>query len=182
MSCGATIVTFLLFAGIVPGSRNWRHVIDEIHEIRSPSSVSGFMLSLTTRLPAGNFRHELNSFSPGGSAVPVTTGVVVDGGVGVGVAVGAVPAVVGTGGGTRRPNFRAAWIMGAMGAGAGVGVTPIFVVVPSAPTTTAAYPTEGRSPYSGSASASTSASARLTGWRTPGLPCRFLVIGCCIPS
>ena len=32
------------------------------------------MLSLTTRLPAGNFRHELNSRSPGGSAVPVTTG------------------------------------------------------------------------------------------------------------
>src|SRR5450432_397390 len=111
MSCGATIVTFLLFAGIVPGSRNWRHVIDEIHEIRSPSSVSGFMLSLTTRLPAGNFRHELNSFSSGGSAVPVTTGVVVVAGVGVGVA----PGTVGAGVGTRRPSFRAAWIMGETG-------------------------------------------------------------------
>src|SRR6266850_5960629 len=85
MSCGATIVTFLLLAGIVPGSKNWRHVIDEIQAIISPSSVSGFMLSLTTRLPAGNFRQELNSFSPTASAVPVTVGVVAvddgDGGV-----------------------------------------------------------------------------------------------------
>src|SRR6266705_339988 len=81
MSCGAMIVTFLLFAGIVPGSRNCLHVIDEIQERRSPSSVSGFMLSFTTRLPAGNFLQELNSFSPGTSAaVPVMMGLVALGG------------------------------------------------------------------------------------------------------
>jgi hypothetical protein len=39
---------------MVPGSRNCLQVIDEIQEIRSPSSVSGFMFSLTMRLLAGN--------------------------------------------------------------------------------------------------------------------------------
>src|SRR5262245_38378053 len=71
ISCGAMMVTFLLLAGMVPGSRNCLHVIDEIHEMRSPSSVSGFMFSLTMRLLAGNFRHELNSFSPTSSPVGV---------------------------------------------------------------------------------------------------------------
>src|SRR3954465_12204035 len=61
------MVTFLLLAGMVPGSRNCLQVIEEIQEMRSPSSVSGFMLSLTIRLPAGNFLQELNSFSPGTS-------------------------------------------------------------------------------------------------------------------
>src|SRR6476646_5294626 len=70
MSCGATIVTFLLLAGIVPGRMNWRHVIDEIHEIRSPSSVSGFMFSFTMRLLAGNLWHELNSRSACESTTP----------------------------------------------------------------------------------------------------------------
>src|SRR5882724_5263874 len=64
MSCGAMIVSFLLLAGIVPGSTNCLQVIDEIHEMRSPSSVSGFMLSFTIRRLAGNFLQELNSFSP----------------------------------------------------------------------------------------------------------------------
>src|SRR5215471_5309104 len=91
MSCGATIVTFLLFAGIVPGSRNCLHVIDEIHDTRSPSSVSGLRLSLTMRLPAGNFRQELNSFSPASSppAADVAPGVAAPGaavGAGGGVA------------------------------------------------------------------------------------------------
>src|ERR1022692_2408492 len=49
---------------MVPGSRNCLHVIDEIQEMRSPSSVSGLRLSLTIRLPLGNFLQELNSFSP----------------------------------------------------------------------------------------------------------------------
>ncbi len=64
ISSGATTVTFLLLAGIVPGSRNCRHVIDEIHAIRSPSSVSGFRFNFTMRLPAGNFLQVLKSFSP----------------------------------------------------------------------------------------------------------------------
>jgi hypothetical protein len=103
MSWGAMIVTFFELAGIVPGKRNCRHVIDEIHEIRSPSSVSGFMLSFTIRLPAGNFLQELNSFSPGSSAVPVTTGVFGDSD-GVGATTGA-----GTGSSPGRcPNLRAA--------------------------------------------------------------------------
>src|SRR5579863_4687409 len=58
------MVTFLLLAGMVPGSRNCLQVIDEIQEMRSPSSVSGFRLSFTIRLPDGNFLQELNSFSP----------------------------------------------------------------------------------------------------------------------
>src|SRR5437762_335036 len=128
MSCGAMIVTFLLFAGIVPGRRNCLHVIDEIQARRSPRSVSGFRLSLTTRLPAGNFLQELNSFSPGTSAVPVAAGVAPVG-AGVGVGRGIESAV-------RRPNLRAACPIGGTG---GVGVTPILVVVPSAPTTTAAW-------------------------------------------
>src|SRR5665213_715872 len=55
------MVTFLLLEGIVPGKRNCLQVIDEIHEIRSPSSVSGLRFSLTTRFPAGNFLQELKS-------------------------------------------------------------------------------------------------------------------------
>src|ERR1700722_16408719 len=58
------MVTFLLLAGMVPGKRNCLQVIDEIQEIRSPSSVSGLRLSFTIRLPEGNFLQELNSFSP----------------------------------------------------------------------------------------------------------------------
>src|SRR5262252_4688832 len=92
MSWGAITVTFLLLAGMVPGSRNCLHVIDEIHEMRSPSSVSGLRFSLTMRLPAGNFRHELNSFSPASSAPPlggVAAGAATDGdGDGIGGAGG----------------------------------------------------------------------------------------------
>ena len=66
------IVTFLLLAGMVPGSTNCLHVIDEIQEIRSPRSVSGFMFSFTIRLLGGNFLQELNSFSPASSPVPET--------------------------------------------------------------------------------------------------------------
>src|SRR5581483_1881708 len=72
ISCGAMIVTFLLLAGIVPGSTNCLQVIDEIHEMRSPRSVSGFMFSFTIRRLAGNFLQELNSFSPASS--PPTVG------------------------------------------------------------------------------------------------------------
>src|SRR5882724_5180273 len=64
MSCGAMIVSFLLLAGMVPGSTNCLQVIDEIHEMRSPSSVSGFKFSFTIRLPVGSFLHELYSTSP----------------------------------------------------------------------------------------------------------------------
>src|SRR6478672_3574861 len=72
ISSGATTVTFLLLAGIVPGRRNCLHVIDEIHAIRSPSSVSGFRFSFTIRLPAGNFLQVLKSFSPISCVEPVT--------------------------------------------------------------------------------------------------------------
>src|SRR5258708_22830716 len=65
------MVTFLLLGGIVPGSRNCLQVMDEIHESRSPTSVSGFMFSLTMRLPDGNFLHELKSCSPPSSGTPV---------------------------------------------------------------------------------------------------------------
>src|SRR4051794_5143287 len=97
ISSGATTVTFLLFAGIVPGSRNCLHVIDEIQAIRSPSSVSGLRLSFTMRLPAGNFLQVLKSLSPiswfdpvtpvvpppgDGAAVPVVAGAPGTGGVG----------------------------------------------------------------------------------------------------
>src|SRR5215467_10019042 len=64
ISSGATMVTFLLLAGMVPGKRNCLQVIDEIQEMRSPSSVSGLRLSFTIRFPDGNFLQELNSFSP----------------------------------------------------------------------------------------------------------------------
>src|SRR5215831_19688731 len=90
MSWGATIVTFLLLAGIVPGNRNCLQVMDEIQLTRSPSSVSGLRFSLTMRLPAGNFRQELNSFSPA-SSPPVAApgaGVAAAGGVGGGVGAG----------------------------------------------------------------------------------------------
>src|SRR6266700_4850203 len=86
MSCGAMMVTFLLLAGMVPGSTNCRQVIDEIHEMRSPRSVSGFRFNFTIRLLGGNFLHELNSFSParspvaGAPAAPGAPGVAADGG------------------------------------------------------------------------------------------------------
>src|SRR5436309_501748 len=84
------MVTFLLLAGMVPGSRNCLQVIDEIQEMRSPSSVSGFRLSFTIRFPDGNFLQELNSFSPI-TAAPVTVAPPA-GGVtaGVGAAAGGV--------------------------------------------------------------------------------------------
>src|SRR5262245_56287622 len=72
ISSGATTVTFLLFAGMVPGSRNCLQVIDEIHAMRSPSSVSGLRLSFTIRLPDGNFLQVLKSFSPISWLEPVT--------------------------------------------------------------------------------------------------------------
>src|SRR5947208_15703170 len=74
ISCGATMVTFLLFAGMVPGSRNCLQVIDEIQEMRSPSSVSGFMLSFTIRLLAGNFLQELKSLSKSAAVAGVAPG------------------------------------------------------------------------------------------------------------
>src|SRR5580704_12602105 len=86
------MVTFLLLAGMVPGNRNCLQVIDEIQEMRSPSSVSGLRLSFTIRLPEGNFLQELNSFSPitvPPVALPIAPG---------GKAAGAVAA----GGGSRR--------------------------------------------------------------------------------
>ena len=39
-------------------------VIEEIQEMRSPSSVSGFRLSFTIRRPGGNFLQVLKSLSP----------------------------------------------------------------------------------------------------------------------
>src|SRR5499427_10858381 len=72
ISSGATTVTFLLLAGIVPGSRNCLQVIDEIQAIRSPSSVSGFRFSFTIRLPGGNFLQVLKSLSPISWFAPVT--------------------------------------------------------------------------------------------------------------
>src|SRR6476469_9760079 len=98
ISSGATTVTFLLLAGIVPGSRNCLHVIDEIQAIRSPSSVSGFRLSFTIRFPAGNFLHVLKSFSPISCVDPVTAPAGTPGVAGVPVA----GVVVGVGG---RPRF-----------------------------------------------------------------------------
>ena len=123
ISCGAMIVTFLLLAGIVPGSRNCLQVIDEIQEIRSPSSVSGFMFSFTIRLLAGNFLHELNSRSPASSGVPSPVTLIVAGGgvavVGVGIGRPAAPA-----GGNGCP-LRLSRLSGRIGddcAGSGVGV------------------------------------------------------------
>src|SRR3954451_9205024 len=86
INSGATMVTFLLLAGMVPGSKNCLQVIDEIQEMRSPSSVSGFRLSFTIRLPDGNFLQELNSFSPMTAAPPLAApaaGGVAAAGVGV---------------------------------------------------------------------------------------------------
>src|SRR4051812_40914462 len=65
------MVTFLLLAGMVPGSKNCLQVIDEIQAMRSPSSVSGLRFNFTMRLLAGNFLQELNSFSPASSPDPV---------------------------------------------------------------------------------------------------------------
>ena len=96
ISSGATTVTFLLLAGMVPGSRNCLQVIDEIQAIRSPSSVSGFRFSFTMRLPAGNFLQVLKSFSPISWFAPVTPAVAAGRRSawrpgGVGVAAGAAP-------------------------------------------------------------------------------------------
>src|SRR6185436_15749975 len=105
ISSGATTVTFLLLAGIVPGSRNCLQVIEEIQAIRSPSSVSGFRFSFTMRLPAGNFLQVLKSLSPISWFEPVTPAAAPPPGV-AGVAVvpaaGAAP-VVGAGGRVRFP-------------------------------------------------------------------------------
>jgi hypothetical protein len=51
------MVTVLPCDGIVPGTTKCLHVIAEIHEIRSTSSVFGFKFNLR-RLPAGKRRHE----------------------------------------------------------------------------------------------------------------------------
>ena len=106
ISSGATTVTFLLLAGMVPGSRNCLQVIDEIQAIRSPSSVSGFRFSFTMRLPDGNFLQVLKSLSPISWFAPVTP-VVPPGGVPVGVVAG-VPAgvVAGVVGAARAPAAR----------------------------------------------------------------------------
>src|SRR5678809_1105355 len=108
INSGATTVTFLLLAGIVPGSRNCLHVIDEIQAIRSPSSVSGFRLSFTMRLPDGNFLQVLKSLSPISWFAPVTP-VVPPGGVPAGV-VGVVDGV---------PAGVVAGVVGAAPGGAG---------------------------------------------------------------
>src|SRR6185295_18594630 len=76
----------------VPGSRNCLQVIDEIQAIRSPSSVSGFRLSFTMRLPDGNFLQVLKSLSPISWFAPVTP-VVPPGGVPAGVVDGVVDGV-----------------------------------------------------------------------------------------
>ena len=115
ISSGATMVTFLLLEGIVPGSRNCLHVIDEIHEMRSPSSVSGFRFNFTIRLPAGNFLQELNSFSPT-TAPPVTSVVPAP------AAAPAVAGVVGVMAGWRRLVRR---IAGGVGVGDAAGCTRI---------------------------------------------------------
>src|SRR5579871_6398030 len=88
------MVTFLLLAGMVPGSKNCLQVIDEIQEMRSPSSVSGLRLSFTIRFPDGNFLQELNSFSPI-TAPPALAAP----GAAAGAAAGAA---VAAGGGSRR--------------------------------------------------------------------------------
>src|SRR6185369_16936018 len=95
------MVTFLLLAGMVPGSKNCLQVIDEIQEMRSPSSVSGLRLSFTMRLPDGNFLQELNSFSPitaAPEAVPMAPA-----GRAAGAA-GAAGAAAGGGSRRRRPG------------------------------------------------------------------------------
>ena len=51
------IVTVLPCDGIDPGTMKCLHVIAEIHETRSMSSVFGFRFSLR-RLPSGSLRHE----------------------------------------------------------------------------------------------------------------------------
>src|SRR5512141_1057934 len=72
-------VTFLPCKGTE--TRNCEQVMLEIQPMRSSSSVSGFRFSLTMRLPAGSFLHELNSFSPGSSDPPGAPGVAVAAGV-----------------------------------------------------------------------------------------------------
>src|SRR5665213_724332 len=121
------MVTFLLLEGIVPGKRNCLQVIDEIHEIRSPSSVSGLRFSLTTRFPAGSAWQLLKVRSPiwVGS---FEAGVELEGVGQVGVARGArtaAPAgraapgalgIPGTLAASRRPRRRAGPTAGAEGA------------------------------------------------------------------
>ena len=55
------IVTFLLSAGMVPGTRKDLHVIDEIHATTSPSAASGLSLYLTMRFPLGTCLQVLKS-------------------------------------------------------------------------------------------------------------------------
>src|SRR6185312_2746337 len=140
ISSGATMVTFLLLAGMVPGKRNCLQVIDEIQAMRSPSSVSGLRFSFTIRFPDGNFLQELNSFSP--ITAPPSVPAAVE-----------VPAA-GTGtGGRKAPVGEAGWwrrIAGGVGAGVPGGTR---TGLPSAPLTTAA-----RAPASPSASITTPAS------------------------
>src|SRR5262245_62416551 len=57
-------VTFLLFAGIVPGRRNCLQVIEEIQAIRSPRSVFGLRSTFTTRLPGWNLLQAAGGLSP----------------------------------------------------------------------------------------------------------------------
>src|SRR5213076_2989233 len=104
ISSGATTVTFLLFAGIVPGSRNCLQVMDEIQAIRSPSSVSGLRFSFTIRLPGGNFLQVLKSLSPISWVAPLTPVVPPPAG---GVPAGGVPGA-GVPGGVGRPRLPAA--------------------------------------------------------------------------
>ena len=181
ISSGATTVTFLLFAGMVPGSRNCLHVIDEIHAIRSPSSVSGLRLSFTMRLPDGNFLQVLKSLSPISWFEPVTPVVPAAGGVPDGV-VGAAPGVGGVPGVGRRfpsgppgkpgnaPGVRGVGI-GAGGAGtvaAGGADSPGLTRtgLPSGPVTTAAR--SGLAPRRTASTAATRSIVRL-------------FIGCCSP-
>src|SRR5580704_5490791 len=127
------MVTFLLLEGIVPGSKNCLQVMDDIHAIRSPSSVSGLRFSLTTRLPAGNFLQELKSGGIAPPAAPIA-------------AVPAVPALAAATfglAGSRRRRGPAGVGVAATGAGA-PGST--LVTLRSTPSTTAARSGAGASP------------------------------------
>src|SRR5262245_28137981 len=177
ISSGATTVTFLLFAGIVPGSRNCLQVIDEIQAIRSPSSVSGFRFSFTIRLPGGNFLQVLKSLSPISWFAPVTVFAPGVPGAAPGVAGAAGDGAPGDGA-PPRPRFpiapgKAPGTLGVAAGGAGAG-TPggagapgeTLTTLPSGPVTTAAR--SGLAP-------------RRTATTAATLPRVRLVIGCCSP-
>src|SRR5882724_7988601 len=178
------IVTFLLLAGIVPGSTNCLHVIDEIHEMRSPRSVSGFMLSFTIRLPGGNFLQELKSFSPGSSAAPGAPGVPA-GVVGVtGVAPVGLPKIAGAppapaAARFKRRSWRAVGGAGVVDDDGGVGVGGVAAPaagggVGPAPDTTAARATTGAVKH-------TTRKQAIQPARAPARQCLWGVIECCIP-